>query len=128
MKLGVEARREALVALVAAVALAFAHRHELDVARFAALFIIIDVVGYLPGLLAHRASGGRPIAPVYYALYNGAHSFVTGAAVAAIWAVALRPEWALLAIPIHLLGDRALFGNFRKTAGAPFEPAREVTA
>lgn len=127
-KLDIDARLEALVGLIAATALAVAHLRELDLARFAALFIIIDVVGYLPGLLAHRASGGRPIAPVYSALYNHAHSFVTGAAIAAAWSLALKPEWALLAIPIHLLGDRALFGNFRKRTDVPFEHAPTVTA
>ena len=32
-------------------------------------------------------------------------------------------EWALLVVPIHLCGDRALFGNFLKPFRVPFEPA-----
>jgi hypothetical protein len=34
----------------------------------------------------------------------------------------VRPEWALLAIPLHLGGDRSLFGNFLKPFSVPFEP------
>jgi hypothetical protein len=50
------------------------------------------------------------------------HSFVTQAAVIGIWIAVAGPEWALLAVPIHLCGDRALFGNFLKPFRVPFEP------
>ncbi len=39
-----------------------------------------------------------------------------------MWVLAFGWEWALLAIPIHLLGDRALFGNALKPFSVPFEP------
>ena len=35
----------------------------------------------------------------------------------------MKPEWALLALPLHLFGDRALFGNFYKSFGIEFEPS-----
>jgi hypothetical protein len=41
---------------------------------------------------------------------------------AIIWCLTIGPGWALLAIPIHLLGDRALFGNSFKPWGTSFEP------
>ena len=31
----------------------------------------------------------------------------------------------MLALPIHLMGDRALFGNFMKSFALPFEPVRQ---
>ena len=34
----------------------------------------------------------------------------------------IGPEWALLMLPIHLCGDRAIFGNFLKPFSVPFEP------
>ena len=34
----------------------------------------------------------------------------------------IGPEWALLALPIHLMGDRSLFGNMLKPFGVSFEP------
>jgi hypothetical protein len=40
-----------------------------------------------------------------------------------VWAVlAGGPEWAMLAVPIHLSGDRGLFGNVYKPVSLPFEP------
>ena len=39
-----------------------------------------------------------------------------------MWCLLVRPEWALLALPIHLCGDRAIFGNFLKPFGLSFEP------
>ena len=50
------------------------------------------------------------------------HSLLSATAVAAAWCLLVRPEWALLALPIHLCGDRAVFGNFLKPFGLSFEP------
>jgi len=52
------------------------------------------------------------------------HSLVTAAAIAGLWALLIGPEWALLALPIHLFGDRGVFGNSLKPFGVPFEPHR----
>ena len=62
---------------------------------------------------------------MYHWLYNATHNFVTAAVVAAAWAVAAGgPEWAMLALPLHLAGDRGVFGNGFKPSIEPFEPAR----
>lgn len=55
-------------------------------------------------------------------LYNLMHSMAVQAIAAGLWCVLVTPEWALLAIPIHLCGDRALFGNCVKAFAVPFEP------
>lgn len=94
---------------------------QVDWPRFAAAFVLIDLVGYLPGTLAFRRAGGGRIAPLYHHLYNVTHSFVTAAVVVGIWALAAGFEWAMLAIPLHLAGDRGLFGNRRKPVDRPFE-------
>jgi hypothetical protein len=115
-------RLEALLGLAVAVAAAAAHLGEIRWGVFVAFFAWIDVVGYLPGALAHRASKGRPISKTFPALYNATHSFLVNGALALAWSLLVKPEWALVAIPIHLLGDRALFGNFFKSFATPFEP------
>jgi hypothetical protein len=96
----------------------------LDWVRFLAAFLIIDMVGYLPGAIAFRRRRGAAIAPIYYHLYNVTHSYLTWAAIIAAWALLGGGfEWAMLAIPIHLSGDRGLFGNVFKPRSLPFEPA-----
>ena len=90
---------------------------------FAALFVYIDVIGYLPGAIAFRRSADGQISKAYYVLYNAMHSLVSAAVVAGLWCLFVGPEWALLALPIHLFGDRALFGNFLKPFGVSFEPS-----
>jgi hypothetical protein len=50
------------------------------------------------------------------------HSALTGVAVGAAWTKLVRPEWALLGIPLHIGVDRGLFGNFLKPFSVPFEP------
>ncbi len=84
------------------------------------LFAAIDLVGFIPGAIAQHFAKDRPISPVFHVLYNTTHSLITNAAVALVWAAVFGPEWALLAIPIHLCGDRALFGNFFKPLTGAF--------
>lgn len=121
-------RAEWLAFLGMAAGLGLAHAHQIRWGRFAAAFVLIDVVGYLPGALAARRARGGRIARVYHHLYNVTHSFLTAAAVVGLWTLAAGgPEWAMLAIPIHLAGDRGLFGNTYKPVALPFEPPAATT-
>jgi len=97
--------------------------HWLDVAwpRFVLAFVAIDVVGYVPGILAFRRARGGPIAPIYHHLYNVTHSYLVAVAAVGLWAFARGGfEWAMLAVPIHLSGDRGILGNVFKSPAAPF--------
>lgn len=86
------------------------------------LFLYIDLIGYIPGAVAYHRSRTKRISKAYYVAYNTMHSFLTQGAVIGLWMWLVRPEWALLAIPIHLAGDRSLFGNFLKPFSVTFEP------
>jgi len=116
-------RLEYLTALAVCIVLLIYHWGDVRWLAFVSLFAYIDVIGYLPGAVAHRRAYGRRVHPGFYVLYNVAHSAITALLVALAWAWWVRPEWALLAIPIHLCGDRALFGNFLKPFGVSFEPS-----
>jgi hypothetical protein len=116
-------RGEYLVGLVVATVLALMHFGSIRWLPFVALFVYIDVIGYLPGVLAHLRRGSAYLPRGYYVLYNTMHSLITAAAVGGLWCLFVRPEWALLALPLHLCGDRALFGNFYKSFGIEFEPS-----
>ena len=104
------------------------HARDVMWGRFVFAFVIIDVIGYVPGAIAYHRQGGGKIAPIYHHLYNVTHSFLTGGAVVMLWTLATgAPEWAMLAIPIHYLGDRGVFGNVYKPTSLSFEPvAHEV--
>lgn len=115
-------RAEYAVALAVAALLLVRHLGEVRWAAFVGLFVVIDVVGYLPGAVAWRRSPDGRVPLPYYVTYNIMHSLVTAAAIAGAWCVLIGPEWALLALPLHLCGDRALFGNFLKPFGLSFEP------
>ena len=86
------------------------------------LFSYIDLIGYIPGLIAHHSKIREPLPKYYYVLYNTMHSFLTQSVVVAVWVYFIGWEWALLVVPMHLCGDRALFGNFMKQFSIPFEP------
>jgi hypothetical protein len=107
--------------LLISVGLAALHIDQIRWLPFAVLFLYIDVIGYLPGAIAFRRGQGK-VSRIYYYLYNTTHNFLTNLVVAGLWCVFVGPEWALLAIPIHLFGDRSLFGNSMKSTGVSFEP------
>lgn len=115
-------RAEYAAALVVAAALALLHLGDIRWPVFIGLFVYIDIIGYLPGAIAYRRTPDRVIARHYFVLYNAMHSLLSAGAVAGLWCLLVRPEWALLALPIHLCGDRAIFGNFLKPFGVTFEP------
>ena len=97
--------------------------------RFILAFTIIDLIGYLPGALAYRRAAGGKIDAIYHHLYNLTHSYLTTGIAVGLWMLATgTPEWAMLAVPIHLSGDRGLFGNFYKPPSLPFEPATSTGA
>ena len=115
----------ALLAIATALLLHLPHIHS---GHFVLAFALIDLGGYLPGAVAfHRARGAR-IAPLYHHLYNVTHSFLTAALVIGLWAALSGFEWAMLAIPLHLFGDRGIFGNGPKPIDRPFEHRAQEAA
>lgn len=116
-------RLENLIALGVCVTLFVLHIDEVRWLPAVLLFVYIDLIGYLPGALAFHRSPTKRIPKVYYVLYNTMHTFSTQFVVVGVWVLVFGWEWALLAIPIHLFGDRALFGNTLKPFAVSFEPA-----
>ncbi|MCA1654954.1 MAG: hypothetical protein LC635_00460 [Pseudonocardiaceae bacterium] len=116
-------RLDNLIGLEVCVALFGWHLGEVRWIPAVLLFAYIDVVGYLPGAIAFHRSESKRIPKVYYVLYNTMHTFSTQFVVAGLWVLVFGWEWALLAIPIPLFGDRALFGNTLKPFAVSFEPA-----
>lgn len=115
-------RAEYGAVLSAAAVLALIHLGHIRWPVFIGMFVYIDLLGYLPGAVAYRRAHDGDIWRGFYVLYNSMHSFLSAGLVAAAWCLLVRPEWALLALPIHLCGDRAIFGNFLKPFGLSFEP------
>lgn len=115
-------RLEYLLGLVVAGGFFVAHLGAVRWWVAVVLFAYIDVIGYLPGAVAFRRSGDGRIHRAYYVLYNVMHSLGFQGLVVAGWIWTVGPEWALLVIPIHLCGDRGLFGNFVKSFTVSFEP------
>ena len=115
-------RAEHLAIVAACVVLVLWHVEQLHFWRFALVFVVIDLVGYIPGLVAYLRHGKGRIDPAYHYLYNAAHSYLTWGAIVLAWGFTLGWEWAMLAVPIHLSGDRGVFGNVFKPAGRAFEP------
>ncbi len=115
-------RAEYLAAFIVTNILIIWHWHQIRWIPAIALFAYIDLFGYIPGAIAFRRSPDGRISKAYYVLYNVMHSMLTQGAVVAIWGFFVGWEWALLAIPWHIFGDRGVFGNFLKTFSLPFEP------
>ncbi|GII76171.1 hypothetical protein Sru01_11530 [Sphaerisporangium rufum] len=115
-------RAEYLVGFAITIVLILTHLGEIRWIPALALFAYIDLFGYIPGAIAYRRSRDGRIPRFYYVLYNTMHSLITCTVVVALWLWLVGPEWALLAVPFHVFGDRGVFGNFLKPFGLPFEP------
>lgn len=118
-------RAEYGVALLVSLTLFAIHIRDIRWLPAVLLFVYIDLIGYVPGLIAHLRAQRRRVRGIprgYYVLYNIMHSMVTQSLVVGVWLATHGFEWALLVIPIHLCGDRAIFGNFMKSFRVPFEP------
>jgi hypothetical protein len=117
-------RLEYLVGFAVATVLIILHLGDIRWLPFVGLFLYIDLIGYIPGAIAYHRSSTKQISKAYYVLYNTMHSLVTQSIVVGLWGWLVGWEWALLAIPFHVFGDRGLFGNFLKPFGLSFEPVR----
>ncbi|AJE85314.1 MULTISPECIES: hypothetical protein [Streptomyces] len=115
-------RAEYALGLVVSVVLFFTHLGDINWWAAIGLFVYIDLIGYIPGAIAFQRAGHGDISKGYYLAYNIMHSLVTQGLVTLAWIWLWGPEWALLALPIHLFGDRSLFGNYLKPFGLRFEP------
>lgn len=102
------------------------HWREVEWWRFTWAFLFPDLIGTLPGLVtyyARRSGPHRSIPTVIHVLYNFGHCYAGIALFCAIWyLITGKLEWAMLALPIHLAGDRSVFGNIYKPFGTAFEP------
>jgi hypothetical protein len=119
-------RAEHLAIVAVCVAIAVWHFQEINLWRFCIAFIAIDAIGYIPGLISYLQRKKTIISPIYHYLYNAMHSYLTWGVVVIVWCYFLgwRFEWAMLALPIHLSGDRGVFGNVFKPVGRSFEPVQ----
>lgn len=115
-------RAEYTLLTAASLYLLWKKRSEVRWPVAAGLFWYTDVIGYMPGAVAYRRSKTKRIPKHYYAAYNILHSGVSASVVAALWARLVRPEWAMLGMPLHIGVDRGLLGNFLKPFSVSFEP------
>ncbi len=116
-------RAEHVAVILVSVVLVLLHWSEINWLRFIIAFAVLDLVGYIPGSLAYRRAKGGRISPTYHHLYNVTHSYLATGLLVGVWALLHGGfEWAMLAIPIHISGDRGLFGNTYKPVSLPFEP------
>lgn len=116
-------RLEYVLLMTVCAVLALMHWQEMHWVRFVIAFVALDAIGYIPGAIAYRRVGGGRIPGIYHHLYNITHSYLAAAVLVGAWALVIGGfEWAMLAFPIHLSGDRGLFGNVYKPIELTFEP------
>lgn len=116
-------RAEHLLVVIVCSVIALQHWQEVSWLRFVVAFAALDLIGYIPGAIVYRRQRGGEIPAIYHYLYNITHSYLVAALLVVFWAWAIGGlEWAMLAFPIHLSGDRGIFGNIYKPLELPFEP------
>jgi hypothetical protein len=116
------------VLMFLSIALVLLNWREIHWWRFIVAFLFPDAIATFPGVFiyyARRSGDHRSIPRICHRLYDFGHSFTGVAFFCAVWwLLAGKPEWAMLAFPIHLAGDRSIFGNIYKPLGTAFEPVK----
>lgn len=79
------------------------------------LFAIIDVAGYIPGIIWSLAKKTHPTPLFFYRAYNFTHSIAFAAMLAATYFFIFNEIYSTLALAAHLSGDRGVLGNFFKS-------------
>lgn len=114
-------RLEYLLVFLAALFMTIVQWREINWYAYIALFLYIDLFGYIPGLIStYRANGAR-IHRAYYLLYNTFHTFLTAIPIAVAVAMMTGNVWCILGSVIHLAGDRGLLNNWMKRPSEVFE-------
>lgn len=98
------------------------HLGDINWWAFVGLFVVIDAIGYLPGAVAYHRSATGVLSKGYYIAYNTMHCLFTWTVIFGVATLLIGWQWAMLAVPMHLLGDRTLFGNSMKSFRYSFEP------
>lgn len=118
----INARLEYTAILAVCAGLLIYHWGSVNIWLGLLLFAYIDLIGTVPSLIAaHRSTTGR-IHRGYYVAYNILHSLVTQIAFTMVYVLLFGWQWCLLAIPVHLCVDRAMFNNYPKPFGVAFDP------
>ncbi len=73
-------RAEYGAALIAAAVVALIHLGHIRWPVFIGMFVYIDLIGYLPGAVAHRRARSGDIRRGFHVLYNSMHSFLSAGA------------------------------------------------
>jgi lysylphosphatidylglycerol synthetase-like protein (DUF2156 family) len=116
-------RAEHLLVLVVTGGLMLLNAGSVNWLRAFIAFWVIDLVGYLPGMIAYRRSKTQVVNRWFHHAYNIAHTYLVTGTCVAIWAYFNGGfEWAMLAVPFHLSIDRGFFGNILKPVELSFEP------
>jgi hypothetical protein len=115
-------RAEFIALAIASGTILVLHASDVDWVAAVLLFAYPDTIGYLPGAIAYRRKKDHRISLSYARTYDVLHSMFTAGLVGGLYALLHGPDWALLAIPMHLFGDRGFFGNIMKMTAVRFEP------
>lgn len=97
---------------------------------FFIMFWWIDLIGTVPGMYYLSVNEGtekeKSVPKWCVFIYNICHSFTTVSIITLLWYMTSGPEWAMLAMPIHLAADRCVFGNIYKSFRLKFDPVENI--
>lgn len=93
---------------------------DIDWLAYFLLFLLIDAIGYIPGVLWSLLSGSNHPPTFFYRAYNVAHSMPFLLLVTLVYWLLFADLYPTLALFVHLSGDRGVLGNFFKTRDEKF--------
>lgn len=88
--------------------------NQINIIYYLVFFLLIDLIGYIPGRIWNLLKGDNDTAKIFYKLYNLCHNFATITIISLIWLYFVNNDYSFIALYTHLFLDRGLLGNFPK--------------
>lgn len=107
-------KKESFLLFILCVLLTIIMHRQINFYYYILLFLLIDLVGYIPGRIWNYFYGDERTLNIFYKLYNFCHNLVLITLISLIWLYLFKNDYSFIALYAHLFLDRGIFGNFPK--------------
>lgn len=107
-------KKESFYLFIITIILTIFFYNKINFIYYIVFFLLIDLIGYMPGRLWNFFKGDGNTSKIFYKLYNVCHNLVVITVVSIIWLYFFNNDYSFLALYTHLFLDRGVLGNFPK--------------
>lgn len=109
-------KRESFLLFIIFMLLTIILHKQINFYYYISLFLLIDLIGYIPGRIWNYWYGDENTLKIFYTLYNFFHSLVIITLMSIFWLYQFKNDYSFIALYAHIFLDRGILGNFPKAS------------